>query len=76
VPVRSKNPHELRQRLRQVGDMARGDGTDDEIDGVVRNRQLVQVGLVELALGHLLASAREHLGRGVDADHLCPSDAR
>jgi hypothetical protein len=35
-------------------------------------RDVVQLGLVERAAGNLLPGAGEHLGRGVDADHLVP----
>jgi hypothetical protein len=70
VPVPSEDAHELGERRRQVGHMAQRDRADDHIDGVVGERQVMQVCLVELALGHRLASAGEHLGRHVDADHL------
>jgi hypothetical protein len=63
-----------RARARRVpaqgGDVAERDRADDEVDGVVRERHVVQVRLVRLAIGHLLASPLEHPGRGVDADHL------
>ena len=70
VPVRSEDPHELRQRLPEVRHVAQCDRADDEIDGVVGERQIVQIRLVEGPAGHLLAGARQHLGRGVHADHL------
>ena len=59
-----------RECLRQVGDMAQRDRADDQIDGIVGERHVVQLGLVELALGDLLAGEPEHLGRCVDGDHL------
>jgi hypothetical protein len=36
------------------------DRADHEVDGVVRERQFVEVGLVELAQRDLLARTREH----------------
>jgi hypothetical protein len=46
------------------------DRADDQIDRIVGERQVVQVGFVELAVGDLLAGDAEHLGRCVDGNHL------
>jgi hypothetical protein len=69
VPVRSEDADELAQCPRQVGDMAQCDRANDQIDGTVGERDVVQVCLVKLAGGDLLAGDAEHLGRCVDADH-------
>ena len=41
----------------------------DEVDLVVRQRQVVQVADAEIRARDLRARDREHLGRAVDADH-------
>ena len=70
MTVRPEDTHELRQGPVEILYVTQCDCADDQIDRVVGKWQVVQVGFVEDAVGHLLSGAREHLGRGVDTDHL------
>ncbi|HXH88265.1 MAG TPA: hypothetical protein VNI55_06630 [Gaiellaceae bacterium] len=60
VPARAQDARELAEWAVEVRQVHERDRADDEVDGFVRERQLVQVGLVELALRDLLACEREH----------------
>jgi hypothetical protein len=69
VPGGPQHPRELPKRAIEIRDVHKRDRAEDEVDGVVRKRQFVEVGLVELTLRDLLAGTREHSGRRVDADN-------
>jgi hypothetical protein len=45
------------------------ESTDDDVDVLVRQRQLAQVALAKLGAGDLCRSDRQHLGGTVNADH-------
>ena len=51
---------ELGEHGLEVGDVHQRERADHEVDVVVGERQVVQVGLVELAGGHLLSCALQH----------------
>ena len=60
MPAGAQHPRELAERALDVRQVHERDRADDEVDRVVLERQLVEVGLVELALRDLLAGTREH----------------
>jgi hypothetical protein len=62
VPARAQHARELGERAIEARQVHEGDGADDEVDGVVAERQLVEVCLVELGLRDLRARTREHPG--------------
>ena len=72
VATGAQHSRELAERACDVGEMDERDRAYNEVDGVVRKRQLMKVGVMELAPRHLLPSNREHPGRRVDADDRVP----
>src|SRR5207237_10051621 len=57
VPAGAQHPRELAERSVEARALRERDRADDEVDRVVRKRQLVKVGLMELALRDPLSRA-------------------
>ncbi|GLZ79584.1 hypothetical protein Afil01_43910 [Actinorhabdospora filicis] len=72
-PARLQHPRELGEDGGHVRHVAERQGTDDEVDVGIGQREVLQRRLVQLGLGKLFARDVQHRGRGVDADHPVPA---
>ncbi len=60
-PAGAQHASELGQYRIEAGDVVERERADDDVDGVVRQRQPVKLGEVEPGLGDTLPRAGEHV---------------
>jgi hypothetical protein len=66
----TRHTRKLRDRRRKVGQVAEGEGTDDHVEVVVREGQLLEIAHLELSVRHRSLRHRQHLYRRVHTEGL------